>query len=68
MINYWYETHEDENTKTWYVEILANSDRIGHYENCRTQQEAIIKAESFIDGVKFAKENGVGYFSHIKPD
>ena len=55
MINYWYKTHENENNKTWHVEIIANSDRIGYYENCSTEQEAIAKAESFIDGVKFAR-------------
>ena len=55
MINYWYETRENENHKTWHVEILANSDRIGHYENCSTEQEAVARAESFIDGVKFAR-------------
>jgi GH25 family lysozyme M1 (1,4-beta-N-acetylmuramidase) len=55
MINYCYETHENENDKTWHVEIRANSDRIGYYEDCLTQQEAIARAESFIDGVKFAR-------------
>lgn len=51
MINYWYEAHENEDNKAWYVEIRANSDRTGHYENCSAEQEA----ESFIDGVKFVR-------------
>lgn len=55
MINYWYETRENVDQKTWYVEILANSDRIGYYENCSTEQEAAVRAASFIDGVKFAR-------------
>lgn len=55
MINYWYEAHKNENNRTWHVEILANSDRIGYYEDCSTEQEAIARAESFIDGVKFAR-------------
>lgn len=55
MINYWYETHENENHKTWHVEILANSDCIGHYGNWSIEQEAVARAESFIDGVKFVR-------------
>lgn len=55
MINYWYKTCENEDHKTWHVEILANSDRIGYCENCSTEQEAAARAESFIDGVKFAR-------------
>ncbi len=55
MVNYWYKTCESEAHKTWHVEILANSDRIGYYENCSTEQEAAARAESFIDGVKFAR-------------
>ena len=55
MINYWYRTSQSEDHKAWYVEILANSDLIGSYENCSTEEEAAKRAESFIDGVKFAR-------------
>ena len=55
MINYWYRTGQSEAHKAWHVEILANSDLIGSYENCATEEEAAKRAESFIDGVKFAR-------------
>lgn len=55
MVNYWYQVHENKDYKTWFVEILANSDCIASYEDCVTEKEATIKAESFIDGVKFAR-------------
>lgn len=55
MINYWYRTGQSEAYKAWHVEILANSDLIGSYENCSTEEEAAKRAESFIDGVKFAR-------------
>ena len=55
MINYWYRTGQNEDHKAWYVEILANSDLIRSYENCSTEEEAAKRAESFIDGVKFAR-------------
>ena len=66
MINYWYETHGNENNKTWHVEIIANSDRIGYYENCSTKVEAITKAESFIDGVNLLDASSADSFYPYK--
>lgn len=54
-MNYWYEVHQVENDDNWWVEVIVGSDRIGFYENCLTKQEAVARAESFIDGVKFAR-------------
>ena len=54
-MHYWYEVHQIENQDNWWVEVLAGSDRIGFYENCLTKQEAEVRAESFIDGVKFTR-------------
>jgi predicted class III extradiol MEMO1 family dioxygenase len=54
-MNHWHEVHKMEDQDNWQVEILAGSDRIGFYENLSTKQESMARAESFIDGVKFAR-------------
>lgn len=53
MINYHFKTWEVDSI--WTADIYANSDCIKTIDEYSTQHEAVIAAEAFIDGIKFAR-------------
>lgn len=53
MINYYFKTWEINDI--WNVDIFANSDVIVALDGYATEKEARIAAESFIEGIRFAR-------------
>jgi hypothetical protein len=53
MNNYWFELWEINDI--WGADIYANSDSIYNLDGYGTEDKASIAAQSFIDGIKFAR-------------
>jgi hypothetical protein len=53
MINYYFKTWEIQDI--WMADIFANSDLVYALSDYASEKEATIAAQSFIDGIKFAK-------------